>query len=78
MARHWLLVGCIMHDELPDIDDPCFFSWPGCASLIGIFLAVIRIALGVFYRLQEYTEGLPLVIIFTLAGLLVVVSTRAR
>ena len=59
-----------MPDDLPDIDDPGFFTWPGCASLIGIFLAVIGIAMGVFYALQEFTEGLLLVIIFCRRGLL--------
>ena len=47
------------------------------ASLFGIFLAVLGIAMGVFYTLQEYTEGLLLVIISMLAGLLVVVATKA-
>ena len=41
-------------------------------------MAVLGIAMGVFYTLQEYTEGLLLVIIFMLAALLVVVATRAR
>ena len=67
-----------MPDDLPDIGDPGFFTWPGCASLFAIFLAVLGIAMGVFYTLQEYTEGLLLVIIFMLAGLLVVVATKAR
>ena len=72
------MVGWTMPDELPDIDDPGFFTWPGCASLFGIFLAVLGIALGVFYAINQYTEGLLLVIIFMLAGNLVVVSSQVR
>jgi hypothetical protein len=34
--------------------------------------------MGVYYAVNQYTDGLLLVIIFMLAGLLVVVSTKAR
>ena len=50
----------------------------GCASLFGVFLAVLGIALGVYYAINQYTEGLLLVIVLLLAGILVVVSTKAR
>ena len=66
-----------MLDELPDIGDPGFFTWPGCALLFVILMAGLRTAMGVFYTLQEYTEGLLLVIIFMLAALLAV-TTQAR
>ena len=45
---------------------------------VGVFMAVIGIALGVYYAINQYTDGLLLVIILLLAGILVVVSTRAR
>ena len=67
-----------MPDELPDIGDPGFFTLPGCASLFGMFMAVLGIAVGVYFAINQYTEGLLLVIIFMLAGLLVVVATKAR
>ena len=67
-----------MPDDLPGLDDPNFFTLPGCASLFGIFMGVLGIAAGVFFVLTEYTDGLLLVIIFMLAALLAVVATKAR
>jgi len=67
-----------MPDDLPDMGDPGFFTLSGCASLFGIFMAVLGIAAGVYFAISQYTDGLLLVIILLLAGLLVVASTKAR
>lgn len=71
-------MGCFMPDDLPDIGDPGFFTLPGCASLFGIFMAVLGIAVGVYFAISQHTDGLLLVIIFMLAGLLVVVATKSE
>jgi hypothetical protein len=64
--------------KLPGWDDPGFWTWPGCVSLLGVFLAFIGVAAGVYYAINQYTDGLLLIIVFLLAGILLVVSTRKR
>jgi hypothetical protein len=64
--------------DLPDIEDHDFFSWPGCVSLLGVFLAFIGIAAGVTFAIGGSTEGLLLAIVFLLAGILLVLATKHR
>ena len=41
-------------------------------------MAVLGIAVGLYSAINQHTDGLLLVIIFMLAGLLVVVATKAE
>ena len=75
--RCWPPVACIMRD-LPRIDEPDFWSGAGCVRLFAVFLAVISIAAGVLFALGGSVEGLLLVIIFLLAGILVLLATGGR
>ena len=47
-------------------------------SLFGELLSVVGIAASVYYASQGYTDGLLLVIVILLVGILMVLATRAR
>ncbi len=58
--------------------DPGFWTGRGCITLVGIFVAVLGVAAGLFYTWQRFTEGLLLVIIVLLACILSVQVTRGE
>ena len=62
--------------ELDQQGELGLFSWSGCVSTLGVFIAFIGVAAGVFYAFERFTEGLLLVIVFLLAGILLVLSVK--
>jgi uncharacterized membrane protein YhaH (DUF805 family) len=67
-----------MPRDLPNWDDPGFWTWPGCVTILGIFLSFIGVAAGVTAAIFRDTDALLLVIVFLLAGILFLLSTKAR
>lgn len=54
------------------------WSWRGCVSILGAFLALLGILAAVTFAIHEDTEGLLLVIAILLSGILFVVATMGR
>lgn len=72
--RDWLRR---LHD-LDQEEELGLWSWPGCVSILGAFLAFIGALMAVTFAIREDTEGLLLVIAILLAGILFVVATKGR
>ena len=65
-----------MPDKLPDLTDPAFWTGRGCVMVGGSFMALVGIAAAIYYAIEDYTNGLLLVIALLLAVLLFMVATK--
>lgn len=61
--------------EIAQQDELGLWSWPGCVSTLGAFLALTGILIAITFAIHQDTEGLFLVIAVPLGGNLFVVST---
>jgi hypothetical protein len=63
-------------DDLPKLTDPGFWTARGCIMTGGAFLSIQEIAAAIYYAIEDYTNGLLLVIAILLAAILFVVATK--